>query len=187
MLSCRPVVCFRALVRIISWSDVLSCCSSHLTMIRTLCDVRVHLSHKRTFPVYTLVAVVERMNFQPRRASSVKVPFPVFATGVPVGPVFLLGLLALAIDAACAFRAEEIPSLISCLDGGAKVMAGVSDVESLLEAFLSKKINAVVRMTSQVLKALRGYGMIHEDGDNDAISGNDDKLEIIRYETGFPL
>ncbi|GJT53455.1 hypothetical protein Tco_0988509 [Tanacetum coccineum] len=31
----------------------------------------------------------------------------------PVGPVFLLGLLALAIDAACAFRAEEMPSLIS--------------------------------------------------------------------------
>ncbi|GJX04441.1 hypothetical protein Tco_0190357 [Tanacetum coccineum] len=29
---------------------------------------------------------------------------------VPVGPVFLLGLLALAIDAACAFRAEEMPS-----------------------------------------------------------------------------
>ncbi|GJU55742.1 hypothetical protein Tco_1229456 [Tanacetum coccineum] len=33
--------------------------------------------------------------------------------GVPVGPVFLLGLLALAIDAACAFRAEEMPSLIT--------------------------------------------------------------------------
>ncbi|GJZ35478.1 hypothetical protein Tco_0581295 [Tanacetum coccineum] len=33
---------------------------------------------------------------------------------VPVGPVFLLGLLSLAIDAACAFRAEETPSLISC-------------------------------------------------------------------------
>ncbi|GJZ24745.1 hypothetical protein Tco_0562204 [Tanacetum coccineum] len=67
------------------------------------------------------------------RASSVKVPvtnvtlsssthllrentdsFPVFATRVLVGPVFLLGLLALAIDAACAFRAEEMSSLISC-------------------------------------------------------------------------
>ncbi|GJU87592.1 hypothetical protein Tco_1295138 [Tanacetum coccineum] len=52
--------------------------------------------------------------------------FPVFATGVPVGPVFLLGLLALAIDAACAFRAEEMPSLISC-QMAAKVMAGVLD------------------------------------------------------------
>ncbi|GJY85093.1 hypothetical protein Tco_0499119 [Tanacetum coccineum] len=38
------------------------------------------------------------------------------------GSVFLLGLLALAIDAACAFRAEEIPSLISCWTA-AKVMA----------------------------------------------------------------
>ncbi|GJR49058.1 hypothetical protein Tco_1317161, partial [Tanacetum coccineum] len=34
--------------------------------------------------------------------------------GVPVGPVFLLGLLSLVIDATCAFRAEEMPSLISC-------------------------------------------------------------------------
>ncbi|GJX07724.1 hypothetical protein Tco_0195656 [Tanacetum coccineum] len=33
-----------------------------------------------------------------------------------------------------------------------------------------------------------GYGMIHEDGDNDAIGGNDDdKLETIGYETGLPL
>ncbi|GJX11614.1 hypothetical protein Tco_0201473 [Tanacetum coccineum] len=49
---------------------------------------------------------------------------------VPVGPMFLLGLLLLAIDAACAFRAEEMPSLISCWMA-AKVMAGVSDVDSL--------------------------------------------------------
>ncbi|GJR56360.1 hypothetical protein Tco_1406881 [Tanacetum coccineum] len=34
--------------------------------------------------------------------------FSVFAKGVPVGPVFLLGLLALAIGAACAFRAKEM-------------------------------------------------------------------------------
>ncbi|GJS66318.1 NADH-plastoquinone oxidoreductase subunit 7 [Tanacetum coccineum] len=48
--------------------------------------------------------------------------------GVLVGPVFLLGLLALAIVAACAFRAEEMPSVISCWMA-AKVMAGVSDVD----------------------------------------------------------
>ncbi|GJV96846.1 hypothetical protein Tco_1548423 [Tanacetum coccineum] len=36
---------------------------------------------------------------------------------VPVGPVFLLGLLALAIVAACALRAEEMPSVIKLLDG----------------------------------------------------------------------
>ncbi|GJU35874.1 hypothetical protein Tco_1184228 [Tanacetum coccineum] len=57
---------------------------------------------------------------------------------VLVGPVFLLGLLALAIDAACAFRAEEMPSLISCRMA-AKVMAGVSDVDVLLGRFLSIK------------------------------------------------
>ncbi|GJR85165.1 hypothetical protein Tco_0209176 [Tanacetum coccineum] len=44
-----------------------------------------------------------------------------------------LGLLSLAIDAACAFRAEEMPSLISCWMA-AKVMAGVSDVD-VLETF----------------------------------------------------
>ncbi|GKA68084.1 hypothetical protein Tco_0768001 [Tanacetum coccineum] len=83
---------------------------------------------------------------------------------VPVGPVFLLGLLALAIDAACAFRAEEMPSLISCWMA-AKVMAGVSDVDVLLGGILSTEDNT-------------GYGMIHEDGDNDAIGGNDDERAI---------
>ncbi|GKF55133.1 hypothetical protein Tco_0165473, partial [Tanacetum coccineum] len=71
--------------------------------------------------------------FHQDKASSVKVPvenvtlsssahllqentdsFPLFAIGVPVGPVFLLGLLSLIIDVACAFKAEEMPSLISC-------------------------------------------------------------------------
>ncbi|GJT44790.1 hypothetical protein Tco_0953505, partial [Tanacetum coccineum] len=55
---------------------------------------------------------------------------------VPVGPVFLLGLLALAIVAACAFRAEEMPSVISCWMA-VKVMAGVSDVDVLLGGILS--------------------------------------------------
>ncbi|GJY39852.1 hypothetical protein Tco_0426216 [Tanacetum coccineum] len=48
--------------------------------------------------------------------------------GVPVGLVFLLGLLALAIVSACAFRAEEMPLVMSCWMV-AKVMAGVSDVD----------------------------------------------------------
>ncbi|GJR53943.1 hypothetical protein Tco_1404464 [Tanacetum coccineum] len=52
----------------------------------------------------------------------------------------LLGLLALAIDAACAFRAEEMPSLISCWMA-AKVMAGVSDVDVLLGGILSTEDN----------------------------------------------
>ncbi|GJY20676.1 hypothetical protein Tco_0393242 [Tanacetum coccineum] len=55
--------------------------------------------------------------------------------------MFLLGLLALAIDAACAFRAEEMPSLISCRMA-AKVMAGVSDVDVLLGGILSTQDNA---------------------------------------------
>ncbi|GJU21418.1 hypothetical protein Tco_1154760 [Tanacetum coccineum] len=57
---------------------------------------------------------------------------------VLVGPVFLLGLLVLDIDAAYAFRAEEKPSVISCWMA-AKVMAGVSDVDVLLGGILSTK------------------------------------------------
>ncbi|GJU26167.1 hypothetical protein Tco_1164788 [Tanacetum coccineum] len=92
------------------------------------------------------------------------VVFGIVVVVVPLVPVFLLGLLALAIDAACAFRAEEMPSLISCRMA-AKVMAGVSDVDVLLGGILSTQDNA-------------GYGMIHEDGDNDAIGGNDDERAI---------
>ncbi|GJT19085.1 hypothetical protein Tco_0877791 [Tanacetum coccineum] len=70
--------------------------------------------------------------------------------GVPVGPVFLLGLLALAIAAACASRAVAMPLAISCW------------------------------MAAKVMAASRGYGMIHndEDGDNDANDGDDDEREI---------
>ncbi|GKB42158.1 hypothetical protein Tco_0887100 [Tanacetum coccineum] len=52
-------------------------------------------------------------------------------------PVFLL---VFAIDAAYAFRAEEMPSLISCRMA-AKVIAGVSDVDVLLEGILSTEDN----------------------------------------------
>ncbi|GJU49271.1 ribonuclease H-like domain-containing protein [Tanacetum coccineum] len=90
--------------------------------------------------------------------------FPVFAKGVTVGPVFLLGLLVLAIDATCACRAEEMPLLISCWMA-AKVMAGVLDVDVLLGGIISTQDNT-------------GYGMTHEDGDNDAIGGNDDERVI---------
>ncbi|GKA20858.1 hypothetical protein Tco_0700847 [Tanacetum coccineum] len=40
---------------------------------------------------------------------------------------------------------------------------------------------AVVR---SAISSLRGYGMIHEDGDNDAIGGNDDERAIIEEEDG---
>ncbi|GKD71821.1 hypothetical protein Tco_1325911 [Tanacetum coccineum] len=55
---------------------------------------------------------------------------------VPVDPVFLLGLLAFVMVAAYAFRAEEMPSVISCWMV-AKVMAGVLDVDVLLGGILS--------------------------------------------------
>ncbi|GKE96509.1 hypothetical protein Tco_1581364 [Tanacetum coccineum] len=60
----------------------------------------------------------------------------VVAVGVPLGLVFLLGLLALAIVAACTFRAEEMSSVINCWMA-AKVMAGVADVDDLLGGILS--------------------------------------------------
>ncbi|GJR97580.1 hypothetical protein Tco_0269754 [Tanacetum coccineum] len=75
----------------------------------------------------------------------------------------LLGLLALAMAAVCASRAA-VKSVISCRMAS-KVMAGVSDVDVLLGGILSTQDNAV-------------YGMIHEDGDNDAIGGNDDERAI---------
>ncbi|GJW86612.1 hypothetical protein Tco_0161952 [Tanacetum coccineum] len=56
--------------------------------------------------------------------------------GVPVGPVFLLGLLALVIVSACTFRAEEMPIVMSCWMI-AKVMADVSNVDVLLGGILS--------------------------------------------------
>ncbi|GJU60399.1 hypothetical protein Tco_1238165 [Tanacetum coccineum] len=62
--------------------------------------------------------------------------FPLFATGISLGPVFLLGLSAFAMVAACASRAAVIPSVMSCWMA-AKVMAGVSDVDVLLGGILS--------------------------------------------------
>ncbi|GJV11231.1 hypothetical protein Tco_1352772 [Tanacetum coccineum] len=86
---------------------------------------------------------------------------------IPLVPVFLLVLSVFAIDAAYAFRVEEMPSLISCRMA-AKVMAGVLDVDVLLGGILSTKDNT-------------GYD---KDGDNDANGGNDDEREIIKEEDG---
>ncbi|GJV61859.1 retrovirus-related pol polyprotein from transposon TNT 1-94 [Tanacetum coccineum] len=55
--------------------------------------------------------------------------------GGSLGPVFLLGLLAFAMVAACASRAA-VKSAISCRRAS-KVMAGVSDVDVLLGGILS--------------------------------------------------
>ncbi|GJY94649.1 hypothetical protein Tco_0511010, partial [Tanacetum coccineum] len=67
---------------------------------------------------------------------------------VVVFGIVVVGLLALAIDAACAFRAEEMPSLISCRMA-AKVMAGVSDVDVLLGGILSTQDNAYFSRTKK--------------------------------------
>ncbi|GKC47139.1 hypothetical protein Tco_1064861, partial [Tanacetum coccineum] len=60
--------------------------------------------------------------------------------GIVVVVVFLLVLSVFAIDVACAFRTEEMPSLIS-FRMAAKVMVGVSDVDVLLGGILSTKDN----------------------------------------------
>ncbi|GJU81819.1 putative ribonuclease H-like domain-containing protein [Tanacetum coccineum] len=70
--------------------------------------------------VILIVVVVDDVSF------ILKLLFEII--GIPVGPVFLLGLQALAIVIAYAFRAEEMPSVISC-QMAAKVMAGVLDVD----------------------------------------------------------
>ncbi|GKB07759.1 hypothetical protein Tco_0836043 [Tanacetum coccineum] len=96
------------------------------------------------------------------RHHQLKLPFPLFAIGISLGLVFLLGLLALAMAVVCASRAA-VKSAIS-YRMASKVMAGVSDVDVLLGGILSTQDN-------------EGYGMIHEDGDNDANHGNDDEVE----------
>ncbi|GJV64264.1 hypothetical protein Tco_1475092 [Tanacetum coccineum] len=67
------------------------------------------------------------------------------------------------------------------------VVGGVSSIFKLsfviVDSFScywsSSKIGVLVGITSTCHgSTLRGYGMIHEDGDNDAISGNDDERAI---------
>ncbi|GJT22872.1 retrovirus-related pol polyprotein from transposon TNT 1-94, partial [Tanacetum coccineum] len=84
----------------------------------------------------------------------------------PLGPDFQLGIVGLPV-AACASKAA-VKSAISCRRAS-KVMAGVSDVDVLYKITCSK---------NDITSFERGYGMIHEDGDNDAIGGNDDERAI---------
>ncbi|GJV32777.1 hypothetical protein Tco_1393177 [Tanacetum coccineum] len=65
--------------------------------------------------------------------------------------------------AVCASKAA-VKSAISC-QMASKVMAGVSDADFLLGDILSTQDNT-------------GYGMIHEDGDNDANDGDDDEIKV---------
>ncbi|GKF85834.1 hypothetical protein Tco_0253661 [Tanacetum coccineum] len=56
--------------------------------------------------------------------------------------VVIVVVFGIVVVVACAFRAEEMPSLISCRWMAAKVMAGVLDVDVLLGGILSTKDNA---------------------------------------------
>ncbi|GJT34985.1 hypothetical protein Tco_0925404 [Tanacetum coccineum] len=92
--------------------------------------------------------------------------------GVPVGPVFLLGLLALAIVAACALRAEK-NAITNQVAMAAKVMGWCfKTLTTISGGILSHKKQPQVRMISQVLK---DYGMIHNDGDGDNDAYDDDR------------
>ncbi|GJR91023.1 retrovirus-related pol polyprotein from transposon TNT 1-94 [Tanacetum coccineum] len=77
--------------------------------------------------------------------------------GVVIVVVFGIVVVGVfAIDTACAFRAEEMPSLISCRMA-TKVMAGVSDVDVLLRGILSTKDNAyLVPGVEEVSKVVVG-------------------------------
>ncbi|GKB75218.1 hypothetical protein Tco_0942113, partial [Tanacetum coccineum] len=147
----RPVVCIRALVRKMSFLStghykIRIAFGAPFTqgMIPSIPISRSISPEGFLLLVQLLVVIivmVERMNSTKTGHNLFKYQFPVLAKGVPVGPVFLLGLLALVIDAACTFRAEKMPSLISCWMA-AKVMAGVSDVDVLLGGILSTQDNA---------------------------------------------
>ncbi|GJR28965.1 hypothetical protein Tco_1105197 [Tanacetum coccineum] len=96
---------------------VLSCCAS-LTLVGGQCkgpiDSRCIFTQGKRFPIYPIVASISPEGF--------------FASDlllISTRSLFLLGLPALAIDADCAFRAEEMPSLTSFWMA-TKVMAGVS-------------------------------------------------------------
>ncbi|GJS85039.1 hypothetical protein Tco_0751580 [Tanacetum coccineum] len=96
--------------------------------------------------IFGVVVVVDGVScyvdgfLQSLRLRGSNISFNTSGVEFSVGQVFLLGLLAFSIDAACAFRAEEMPSLISCWMP-AKVMAGVSDVDVLLGGILSIEDN----------------------------------------------
>ncbi|GKA60982.1 hypothetical protein Tco_0760389, partial [Tanacetum coccineum] len=116
---------------------------------------RVHLSHKGRFPVYPVgggnksEVVLSLICYRCLGDLISVAAIPKLAWCIPpgqgphqlkisLGSVFLLELSEVAMAAACAFRAEEMPSLISCWMA-AKVMAGVSDVDVLLGGILSTK------------------------------------------------
>ncbi|GJZ13376.1 hypothetical protein Tco_0548606 [Tanacetum coccineum] len=75
---------------------------------------------------FTIISFLHRiMLYYPSSESE----FPLFATGISLGLVFLLGLLALAMAAVCASRAAVKSATVAV--GIQRFLAGVSDVDVL--------------------------------------------------------
>ncbi|GJV53536.1 retrovirus-related pol polyprotein from transposon TNT 1-94 [Tanacetum coccineum] len=137
-----------------TWSGGLSCCKTlTLALCKASCVVVYILIHKEGSSIrYS----VERMNST--RTGHYRLKYRQFSRSW-----FMLGLLSLAIDAACAFRAEEMPSLISCWMA-AKVIAGVLDVDVLLGGILSTQDNTYSSGTKKYRGSISNDGGNTEDG-----------------------
>ncbi|GKA98277.1 hypothetical protein Tco_0826214 [Tanacetum coccineum] len=98
---------------------------------------------------------------------SISIGCSISPKGVPVGSVFLLGLLALAIVAACAFRAEEMPSVIAGWQP--KLWLVFQMLTSFWEAFYQHK-------TTHSKNEITSF-----ERDNDANDVDDDEREISWY------
>ncbi|GJV75835.1 hypothetical protein Tco_1507419 [Tanacetum coccineum] len=96
-------------------------------------------------------------------------------TRISLGSVFLLELSEFAMVAACAFRAEEMPSLISCRMAS-KVMAGVSDVDGRIieEIDEDENVNLVKSNKQGEAHDLAGHRMESDD------------TEVVDFSTASP-
>ncbi|GJZ30578.1 hypothetical protein Tco_0575625 [Tanacetum coccineum] len=152
MLSCGPSTSFtQGKVSSISIGGSISS-EGFLSSIMLLVVIIVMVVFVVVVLVVVVIAIVGVV---------IVVVFGIVVVVVLLVPVFLLVLSVFSIEAACVFRAEETPSLISCRMA-AKVMVGVSDVDVLFGGILSTKDNT-------------GYD---KDGDDDANGRNDDDREI---------
>ncbi|GJU36986.1 hypothetical protein Tco_1185340 [Tanacetum coccineum] len=89
--------------------------------------------------------------------------------GVPVGYLALAMAAVLVLSRVCR-KNQQIR--LRCHP---KLWLVFQMLTSFWEAFYQHKIT---RSKNDITSLERGYGMIHEDGDNDAIGGNDDERAI---------
>ncbi|GJR76761.1 hypothetical protein Tco_0089126 [Tanacetum coccineum] len=128
-------------------------------------DIVLKQAKRKNFYDVNLTSEIEIINNIDNGIDDIKTRYGGFPYALAMGPPviaalnrqefhsswwFFIGLLALAIDAACAFRAEEMPSLLSC-----RMAAKVWLV------FVSDHVGDMVK--------------INEDGDNDAIVECDER------------